>query len=369
MANLLVSDRRDGNRTISTNTTETLIASSCSGSAGTKTLTVGASLSFASGQKVIVWQVRGTGAGQYEEHTVDTYSGTTLTLKQNLANTYTDSGASQAQVVVRKQYGVLTISGGVTWTIPAWDGDTGGILPIVCDRIINAGTIDGIGVGFRGCSTLTGDAATSGQGEGSAADRNTASNAANGNGGGGSINVSGLKAGGGGGGHGAAGNAGSNGGSSTGGSAGSQVGAAALTSYFLGGGGGGAGYDGSGGDRAYGNNGGGVFSCHAQYFENTGTINMSAQDYAGTGGVNVGGGGGGAGGTCDIKAREFINSGTITAAGKDGRTATASSGSGGSGANGRVRIEACNLTGDSTSPSGSLVEGGLSWCQLGGGIY
>ena len=94
--------------------TDAPIDSTCTGTAGTRTLTVGSGLSFAAGQMVKVHQTRGSGAGTWELGQVDSYSGTTLTLKFNLVNSYSDSGANQAQVYVVKQYSQVTISGTLT---------------------------------------------------------------------------------------------------------------------------------------------------------------------------------------------------------------------------------------------------------------
>ena len=57
-------DGSDGNLTISTNTTDTPIDSSCSGTSGTKSLSA-TNTSFTAGQIILIHQTRGTGVGAW----------------------------------------------------------------------------------------------------------------------------------------------------------------------------------------------------------------------------------------------------------------------------------------------------------------
>jgi hypothetical protein len=98
----------------------------------------------------MIHQTRGTGAGQWEIGLVVSGGGTTsLTLSKPLVYTYTDSGASQAQVVKINEYTNVTVQSG-TWTVPAWNGDMGGILTFASKGVFTKiGEIRLDGVGYR----------------------------------------------------------------------------------------------------------------------------------------------------------------------------------------------------------------------------
>jgi len=115
-------DGRDGDLVISSNTTDSPIDSSCSGTADSNSLSA-FNASFATGQKIMIHQSRGTDAGVWEINEIESYNEGTIITKDPLEHTYTDSGASQAQVIVLKQYHNVTINSGVTWTAKAWDGN------------------------------------------------------------------------------------------------------------------------------------------------------------------------------------------------------------------------------------------------------
>lgn len=359
---------QDGDLVISSNTTDSPIDSSCSGTVGTKTLTVGSGLSFVPGQIVKIHQSRGTGAGSWEFNQVDSYSGTTLTLKYDLENTYTDSGASQAQVLVIKQYKSIKVNSGNTLTVKAWDGNVGGIYEVFCSgEVLVPGTISanggngglttndgqagGTGGGFRGGGVgLTGTART---GEGTAGD-SVQSSLANGNGGGGAD--TGGDGGGAGGGNGTAGSNGSNG------AVGGSIDGLADLSLLVFGGGGGGGHndfqpDGAGG----GGSGGGIIGIFAKKLTVTGSIRANGgQGYDHTVvGRDQADGGSGAGGSILIKTQQaVVGSNLITATSGPGSNA------GGQGGSGRVRIETCVLSGN-TNPSASQIVGGHKWCGSG----
>ena len=94
-------DGSDGALTISADTTQAPTDSSCSGTAAAYTLSA-TNASFAAGQKILIQQSRGTGVGKWERNEIASYTAGTITLTDALTNTYTDSGASQAQVLVLK---------------------------------------------------------------------------------------------------------------------------------------------------------------------------------------------------------------------------------------------------------------------------
>lgn len=337
--------------------------SSCSGTAGTRTLTVSAGLAFASGNIVMIHQTRGTGAGNWEIGQVDSYSGTTLTLKFNLVNTYTDSGASQAQVLVLKQYSKVTISG--TLTPKLWDGNTGGILAFLCSGITTiTGTINANGTGFRGGIHNATESSTATQGEASIGN-GTTSNAANGMGGGGATKVLGSNgAGGGGGGHSASGSTAPNQGvgPSLGGTGGGTGGNADLTTMLFGGGGGGATGQGNSGTKGDGGTSGGIVLGIGVTFTITGSITANGNTGNSANSVTEGSGGSGGGGSVLLKARTVtLGTSLITAT---GGVANTTGGDGGAGGTGRIAIEACARTG-TTNPAATEVIGGNAWCGEG----
>lgn len=306
---------------------------------------------FSAGDRVFLYQTRGTGVGIYEDATVDSYTTGTLTLLQPLDNTYTDSGASQAQIAVVKEASVVT----GTHTITAWNGNIGGVFRMACSGTWS-GTLSGDAKGFIGGTAVSN---TSGkQGEGSASTGGTTSQSANGNGGGGGA-VSGPDSGaGGGGGNASTGTVGASTGAK-GGTGGTAVGSASLSSLFLGGAGG------SGSSNANpsgaGGKGGAVVFISVGTFDSSSSISVDGSN-GGTagGGSNASGGGGGAGGSCLVRAK------TATL-GTNKITATAGSGGsgevhdGGAGSVGRIRVEACSITG-TTTPTASESEGGHAWC-------
>lgn len=363
----------DGALVISSNTTESPVDSSCSGSAGANTLTVGAGLTFAAGDMVLIHQTRGTGAGAWEIQKVNSYSGTTLTLFSSLDNTYTDSGASQAQVRKVPQYSSVTVNSGVTWKPKAWDGNVGGILALMCSGTTTVtGTISAAGtqgtyvgpadhpgddtsrqtrMGFGGGEVE--EEAQAYQGEGTGGDRTTQSSSANGNGGGGANGSAGNRGGGGGG----NGSAGSNGGNS-GGTGGSTAGAADLTTMVFGGaGGGGAAIGGT--EQSTGGTGGGIIVIISRNLIVTGSI--TANGGSGSATTTEGPGGGGAGGSILVKAfSATLGSSLVTATGGTGEAGNAGT-AGGNGGDGRIRVEACTVSG-TTNPTVSSATT-RTWCS------
>lgn len=332
-------------------TIPTLVKDSLTGTAASKSVTTSGS-SFANGNVVLIHQTRGTGAGQWEINRVASGGGTSsLTMQEALKYTYTDSGASQAQIIKVFQYTTVTQSG--TWTVAAWDGNTGGIFPIAARNSMSiSGTITGTGRGFRGSAASQN---TSNQGEGTGG-AGSAIHTPNGDGAGGAgANQAGGRSGGAGGGHAAAG---SNGPASTAPVAqgGSADGSQDLTDLVLSGAGSGAGGTDSGGA---GGNGGGSFIIFAKDFTVTGALTSG-----GNNGGNAGnGGGGGAGGAI------LVESSTATL-GTNKLTAAAGSGgsggetNGGAGSVGRIHLDyAISYSGTSSptlnvSKDVSLIESG-----------
>jgi hypothetical protein len=366
-------DAHDGDLTISSNTTFSTANASCSGSG--VSLTLGAASTFANGDVVLVYQSRGTGAGQWEVAKISSGGGTTsLVLTRSLQYTYTDSGASQAQVLTISQYNNVTVNTGVTWTTPEWDGNTGGILTFATRGTLTVtGTITSDSKGFvlGGLHTNGSNNAIPGyQAEGSAGAGQVESTVANGNGGGGGgkNTGSGNSTGGGGGGGGGNSIAGSNGGGGTlnqPGTGGSAVSSIDLVTIVMGGGGGcGSGYDnlvgGNGGDGA------GIIIIFASNITGTGTITLDGA--VGTSSGNMSGGGGGAGGSLLIISKTVtLTNLSVGASAGVGGTAGSGWGMGGDGSVGAIAIHHSGTVTGTTTPTYSdtsdttLVEGGLAF--------
>ncbi len=357
---------KDGNLVISSNTTDAPIDSSCSGTAGSVSLSA-TNASFAAGQAIFIHQTRGTGAGNGEFNKIASYTAGTITVDIPLKNTYTDSGASQAQVLVVEQYSSVTIDASRTLTAKAWDGNVGGLVVYICSGIFTVnGVISGNGKGYRGGAGGSGDPEIATQGE-SATAAGTTSKSANGAGGGGGAKTSGdyQPGGGGGGGNGAVGTAGTDkGGGNDAGAAGATDGGATLVDFVLGAGGGGGGGKTSGGAGGAGGSGIIIFAKELVVHSSTGSI--TANGATGSNGIPTetedGGGGGGSGGSILIQTRtSTVNTNRITATAGSGGTGNTNGGNGGAGGVGRIRIESCSRSG-STNPAASESIGGNNWC-------
>ncbi len=301
---------------------------STTSSSGQANVTVSSITGFAAGDEVLLIQITGTGAGNYEFKRVSSASGSTLTMVSNLANTYTNDGSSKPQAVRVPNYTDVTISGSSTLNVSAWGGTTGGVLAFRAKGTLTIGSgslIDVNALGFSGGAQKTGGAGgaevattpfTNNFGSAGSAGTAGASGSGSGGGGGGAggaggpgpgdqrsgWGAGGTPGGGGGGGYGAAGSAGTAGTSANGGdtcnscgdnnapgaagsagSAGSSGGAASLSTMFLGGGGGSGGASGM------------VIALYNTLISNAGTID----NFSGAGGS---GGKGGAGGTSAAEA-------------------------------------------------------------------
>jgi len=327
----------------------------CSGTISTSTLTLATAGTFANGDLVLIHQTRGTGVGTWELNKITSGGGTTtLTMAYTLTNTYTDSGASQAQVIEMNQYDGLT-TGAIT--APAWDGSKGGILAWFdkgTTTIDNTLTLTG--KGFSGGPGVSNVNRAGYKGEGTPGLYLTPSplemdnRAANGNGGGGGAGnvVSGNHpTGGGGGGNGASGQNGQRA-SGAGGTGGSSVGNAGLTSNNFGGGGGGCDQDGA---APAGGAGGGIAFIFSKNITITGGITLNGN----TGAVSSNGYGGttssagGAGGSCLLKCETAtLGSTLITASGGSQISATWA---GGAGSVGRIHIDYSTSYTGTTTPT------------------
>ncbi len=326
-------DGSDGSLTINVNTVDNPVDSSASGTAGSFTLTATNS-SFAVGQKILIHQTQGVGAGNWEINKVASYVPGTITVIEPLAHTY----SGKAQVLVLRQYTNVDINSGVIWSAKAWDGTTGGILAYLANGIVtingnlsaNGGdgsftTVEdggvGIGGGFRGGGVGFSSDGLQGEGVNGLGTESTASNS---NGGGGG-NRGGSDTGGGGGGNGLPGLNGFNGGLG-----GLVAGTTDLITMVFGGGGGGSTQDyqpdGTGGGGA----GGGIIYIAATNVSMGSAGSITAN--GGNGGVQNGAGG--AGGSILLKTQTItLGANQITTTGGLGNNG------GGNGGDGRIIIE------------------------------
>jgi hypothetical protein len=336
----------DGDLTISSDTTQSLTVKSCSGEAASTSLTIAAG-AFTNGDVVLIHQSRGTDVGQWEINRVTSGGGsTTLTLQSALQYTYTDSGASQAQVMKIPMYNTVTVDSGDTWSATAWGGDTGGILTFAAKNLTITGSISASIKGFRygdGFEVWDGYGY---QGEGHTTTTQTQSRSYSGSGGGGGRNASGAGGsyGDANGGYGAMNDAQSG--------SGSIGGVADLTNlYFGGGGGGGTNYGIT--IKPRGGRGGGAIVIFAKEIVISGTITSNGEQ-----GVTADdpswsrAGGGGAGGPILIQTQKAtLGSNKITAikgAGGDGQGGAKD---GGAGSNGRIAVHHSGTISGSSTPS------------------
>jgi len=349
-------DGSDGALSISADTTEAPTDSACTGSKDATALTA-TNASFAAGQNILIHQTRGTGAGQWEENEISSYTAGTITTVNPLTYAY----ASGAQVRELKQHSTVTIDSTKTYTAKAWNGTVGGILAWHCNGATTiTGTLSADGKGFLGSAGVAANLAGT-QGEGTSGVRGTTSTSANGNGGGGGGKGTdpNHSAGGGGGGNGAAGTIGVNDGG-IGGAGGSAKGNAALTVATFGGGGGSGGTNSNhttGG--AAGGAGGGLVFIRSKNITITGIITIdgiAGTDRTGGAGADEGAGGGGAGGSCLIKTQiATLGSNKIgCAAGAAG--AADGGGDGGAGAVGRVHLDYLTSYSGTSSPAINVTQ-------------
>lgn len=338
------------------------IDASCSGTAAGTSLSA-TNASFAAGQLILIHQTRGANAGRWEFNKIASYVAGTITTLLPLSFTYVDSGNDQAQVIVVPQYRGLTMSG--TFTQKAWNGDVGGISAFMVSGVATLSEqIIAKQKGFLHGRTSEGSDGEAGEGTAGA---RLVQRVRNGSGGGGGVRgpnggqVEGGHAAGGG----NADDAGNASGKNTApaGEGGAEAGSDDLVLMVPGGGGGAGGDDFSGGSvGGDGGDGGGVLLIFAAKIVVTAAIDLDGGD--GVGNNNGAGcGAGGAGGSLFLKAIEaIIGTNLITARGGIGGTSTgAFNGKATDGSPGRIRIEACKITGTSI-PSANESKGGHPFC-------
>ena len=304
-----------------------IVATSTTATAST---TVASVTGFSAGQYVMLYQVTGSGAGQYEFQLVRSVVGNSLFFYNNLSNQYDKDSSSTAEVIKVSEYHNVSISGG-TWTAPAWNGSTGGVLvAFLTGQLLQTGGAITAPNGFGGGS---------GYGQGSGISPANQGNSASSTVTGGLSSSANGQAGGGGGTNGVPGNgAGGGGGYGTGGSSGGSVNSAPV---------------GAGGNTA-------------------GTPTLSLLYFGGSGGggdcVTAGPCSSGSGATSPgivfiSAASTTISGGSLTSNGQAGGTGTASGGGASSGGSIRLPdwlslnvgsnlVTALSASGGGTSPGG-----------------
>ncbi len=358
--------------------------------AGQSTVTVASTTGFTAGDEVLLIQMTGTGAGNYETHFIlSVDSSTVLHFNEPIKNTYQSTNAQVARI---PQFTNFTINTGVTFTpVAAWNGTTGGVfyfrttgtVTINATAILDMNSLGGAGgaavtggTGAGGGGSCSSNAAAGGGGQNGTIGNAGTGPGAGGAGGAGLLGGGGgaqasfdLSSGGGGGGAGGGGQGGSyasttsNGTGSSGGGAG---GSATPTSGGAGGAGGAGGtsgvaqgnsslstlFIGSGGGSGGGGGRGGGGGCA----DETGVANGGAGGSGGTSGA-----GGRGAGMVVIAGRTVNNAGTIQANGANG-----SSGNSGSNASDGTTTSGTNR---SAGGGGGGGQGGAGGGGSGGTVW
>jgi len=331
-------------------------ALSATASAEQPVLTILDPSGFGLDDEVLVIQMQGSGAGNYEFGRIASMNGGTLTLEENLQHTYTVGGNSKAQVLRVPNYRNVTVQDGGTLTNYAWDGATGGIVVFRAKESLNVlggGQITVKALGYGGGNHSSTQHVQGEQGESSLglgtgqvsvylpADPDNRNGAGGGGGAGddGSPDLDG--GGGGGGGYGSAGENGYGDYTRYNGQGGQSIGDPGLSQVYFGGGGGSGGNDHNDAQSGHGGRGGGMVIAYGRTVTVAGEI---VADGANGGNSNScsGSGGGGAGGTIWLIGKD-IDIGTnrvLAQGGQGGSTGDCSrAGHGGNGGVGRIRIE------------------------------
>lgn len=344
LANERFGDGSDGNYAPSTGT-DAPIDSACTGTAATKSLSA-TNGSFAANQLILIHQSQGTGAGQWELNRIASYVAGTITTKYALAYDY----VSGAQVLVMSQHRSGNVAGGVTISLKAWDGTTGGIFAKYFNGVATiAGTINAVNKGYRyGQNPGSNQNNPGRRGEGTTGNDQAQTRNAQGNGGGGGD----QEEGGGGGGNATAGGDGEPviGNHGYGGALSSNTSLTVMT-FGGGGGSGGVGNSGGGKNAGDGGTGGGIVLIIGKTVTITGSITSNGG--AGTVGQNgaCGSGGGGSGGCVLIKTQgATLGASLITASAGSGGSG-GSTKAGGIGSVGRIHVDYSSSLSGTTSPT------------------
>ena len=127
-------------------------------------ITVSGGLSPAAGDKIMLIQMTGANAGQWEWAIVSA-GGSPFTISNGNSRSNINYTTGRVQVVTVPQYTSLTVPSGATLTGAPWNGTTGGILTFMVQDIFNiqaGGTCDVSGLGYTGGAANTGGSGGSG---------------------------------------------------------------------------------------------------------------------------------------------------------------------------------------------------------------
>jgi excisionase family DNA binding protein len=371
-----VGDGSDGAVTYSSDTTVNddsqtyygLEAVSSTGASGQATIGVASTTNLAAGDEVLVIQIQGAGAGNYEFRDIaSVVADTSVTFTENLSYTFIEDATSAAQLVEVPQFTNVSVTSSAFISPPSWNGSTGGIMVMrvsgtfLCDTTDDCIVADGDG--FRGgASSEAGDAQ---QGEGVGGQSNTNIRNWNSPGGGGRAATGG---GGGGGSNTRVGSGGTIAGGGTAGQNGRAIAPLNYTKLYLGAGGGGGGDDSdiAGTDGGAGGDGGGIaFISGSQMIIADSDVdglhsNGENGNIDGAPTNDGGGGGGGAGGILIFRFDNWANMDGLddNMVEADNGTAGAASGAGGAGGGGGDGfglVEARTFTGSPTDGGGGTI--------------
>lgn len=162
-----IGDGSDGDKIVSSNeeidTVKTYVTTTAS--SAQKEVVVFSSSGFSSGDKVLLHSYL---LGYYEFHTIDSINANTITLEDDLANQYVN-GTRGSSVTKVLQWRSLWVKTGFTLSCSAFNGNVGGIIPILVNGDVwIEGTVGANMKGFRGATT-TGDVYGEGAGFGEGA--------------------------------------------------------------------------------------------------------------------------------------------------------------------------------------------------------
>lgn len=337
--------------------------------AGEDTICVSITSTFQVGDEILIIQIFGDGAGNYEfKHITEIIDSCWMRLDSGLQQTYTTPN-SRAQIVRVPNYENVTVESGGILTAHEWDGSTGGIVSFRCANNCEInGLVNVSGKGFKGGygnDVLINPCRTS-NGQQGLSFTSSAGCTRSANGGGGGAGSGSFGSGGGGG----YGSSGGNGGGDGWGAGGEQYGVTDLSKIYFGSGGGG----GNWGTNPYG---GGRLSIQGNDFSgqaggiayisarNITALNISANgNPGGNSNGQFGGhaGGGGSGGTIKIIGQSVVL-GSVQSLGGAGGDGTFFDG--GNGGNGRINIEYCDAFSGTTNPPAVVESGNCALLILG----
>jgi hypothetical protein len=366
-------DGSDGDLTVSSG--ETFYVDSVrtrmdnSSSSGQKNVYVASTSGFGVGDEVLVIQMQGTGAGNYEFGMISSIGSGRLVLEENLEHSYNVGGDSKAQVLRVPQYWNVEIDGNLT--CHAWNGATGGIVAFLASGQVTVnGSINVDAKGFRGGMPYRGgddDAVTGQSGESQVGPKldwihtwggevPSPPGSANGGGGAGGAGRRGpdTAGGGGGGSYGSRGTDGQDFSGCAGGVAGTTYGTADLSRVYLGAGAGGGGRAKDPPDPGHGDggNGGGIVLLRSRLLQTPGSILSRGGNGTRESAICGAGGGGSGGSILLIASRAELGANRVIGVGGQGAH-NSNSGDGGDGGVGRIRVEYCDTLSGSTNPSAS----------------